>query len=66
MFIFRTKRWKLTRIARPQIAWDKQRLRGIYAYEVTLNNGADVVSAQHKWLAVAWILAQWKRLNYHE
>jgi hypothetical protein len=66
MFIFRTQRWKVSRVSRPQIAWDPRHLRGIYAYEVTLSNGAWVVSAQHKWLAIAWLHAHWKRLNYHE
>jgi hypothetical protein len=63
-FLFRPKRWRLSRIMRVQICWDPRRHAPIYAYEVTISNGAFNSYARHRWAVVAWLIAHYKRNCY--
>jgi hypothetical protein len=61
MIIFRIRPWRLQRVMRSQVGF--HRGEGKFIYEVTLSNGANVVSASDPWLFIAWLKAHMKKLN---
>lgn len=52
-FIHRATRWKLQRILRYQVGWDRARHRPIDKWEVTFSNGAFLRYSQSKYLVKA-------------
>jgi hypothetical protein len=58
-FIFRTRRWRLQRIMRDQVRWDRAHHSPVYKWCVTFSNGSDVRHGMSKWLWLAVWRARW-------
>jgi hypothetical protein len=53
MFHFRPGKWRLLRITRDQVGWDRVKHCPKFKYSVTLTNGAFISYGTSKWLLLA-------------